>query len=57
MLKSCMTIYETIHFDINFSGHCEVVRLLLDYGSDIEHRNKAGCTPLMLAARYEHFLQ
>ena len=33
------------------SGHSEVVKLLLEYGSDIEHRNKAGCTPLMLAAR------
>ena len=42
-------------FDVVFlyhSGHSEVVKLLLEYGSDIEHRNKAGCTPLMLAARY-----
>lgn len=38
-----------------WKGHCEVVKLLLEYGSDIEHRNKAGCTPLMLAAREGHF--
>ena len=25
--------------------------LLLAHGSNIEHQNKAGCTPLMLAAR------
>nr|XP_047130700.1 ankyrin repeat domain-containing protein 17-like [Hydra vulgaris] len=37
-----------------WKGHLGVVRLLLDYGSDIEHRNKAGCTPLMLAAREGH---
>ena len=35
-----------------YIGHWEVVRLLLDNESDIEHRNKAGCTPLMLASRY-----
>ena len=35
-------------------GHVDVVRLLLDAGSHIEHRNKAGCTPLMLAAREGH---
>ena len=33
-------------------GHKDVVELLLTQGSDLEHRNKAGCTPLMLAARY-----
>ena len=33
-------------------GHKGVVELLLNHGSDPEHRNKAGCTPLMLAARY-----
>lgn len=37
-----------------WKGHGEVVKLLLEYGSDIEHRNKAGCTPLMLAAREGH---
>ena len=29
-----------------------MVELLLNHNSDKEHRNKAGCTPLMLAARY-----
>ena len=33
-------------------GHKGVVELLLNHGSDPEHRNKAGCTPLMLATRY-----
>ena len=28
-----------------------MVELLLEHRSKIEHRNKAGCTPLMLAAR------
>ena len=35
-----------------YTGHKDVVELLLSHGSDPEHRNKAGCTPLMLAARY-----
>ena len=34
-----------------WKGHRDVVALLLDHGSNIEHQNKAGCTPLMLAAR------
>ena len=33
-------------------GHTDVVELLLEHKSNIEHRNKAGCTPLMLASRY-----
>ena len=37
-----------------WKGHREVVALLLDHASNIEHQNKAGCTPLMLAARYVH---
>jgi len=28
------------------------VKLLLEFQSNIEHRTKDGCTPLMLAARY-----
>ena len=34
-----------------WKGHRDVVDLLLDNASNIEHQNKAGCTPLMLAAR------
>ena len=35
-----------------WKGHRDVVNLLLKNVSNIEHQNKAGCTPLMLAARY-----
>eukprot|EP00795_Rhopilema_esculentum_P016779 gene16779-8239_t len=38
-----------------WKGHTAVVELLLQHGSDIEHRNKAGCTPLMLASREGHY--
>lgn len=34
-----------------WKGHHQVVYLLLQHNSDIEHRTKDGCTPLMLAAR------
>ena len=34
-----------------WKGHRNVVELLLQYDSDIEHHTKDGCTPLMLAAR------
>ena len=34
-----------------WKGHHRVVSLLLQHGSQIEHRTKDGCTPLMLAAR------
>ena len=34
-----------------WKGHHNVVKLLLEYTSNIEHRTKDGCTPLMLAAR------
>ena len=34
-----------------WKGHRAVVALLLDHASNIEHQNKAGITPLMLAAR------
>jgi ankyrin repeat domain-containing protein 17 len=34
-----------------WKGHRDVVELLLKYKSDLEHRTKDGCTPLMLAAR------
>lgn len=34
-----------------WKGHHDVVKLLLEYSSNIEHRTKDGCTPLMLAAR------
>ncbi len=30
-------------------GHRDVVRLLLEWGSDVKHRNRAGFTALMLA--------
>ena len=39
----------------SFSGHYDVVKLLLEHTSNIEHHNKAGCTPLMLAAREGHY--
>ena len=35
-----------------WKGHTEVVQLLLEFSSNIEHRTKDGCTPLMLAARF-----
>lgn len=35
-----------------WKGHHHVVYLLLQYSSNIEHRTKDGCTPLMLAARW-----
>ncbi|XP_065198833.1 ankyrin repeat domain-containing protein 17-like [Sycon ciliatum] len=35
-------------------GHHSVVKSLLEYGSNLEHRTKDGCTPLMLAAREGH---
>ena len=35
-----------------WKGHHDVVKLLLEFNSNIEHRTKDGCTPLMLAARY-----
>jgi ankyrin repeat domain-containing protein 17 len=38
-----------------WKGHYKVVCLLLKYHSDIEHRTKDGCTPLMLAAREGHY--
>ena len=34
-----------------WKGHHDVVKLLLSHSSNIEHRTKDGCTPLMLAAR------
>ena len=47
-----ISLFKAFSFYLTFfTGHWEVVRLLLDHTSDIEHRNKAGCTPLMLAAR------
>ena len=38
-----------------WKGHCDVVELLLHFNSELEHRNKAGCSPLMLASREGHF--
>ncbi len=43
-------LIKLVKLDI-FSGHTDVVELLVNHNSDKEHRNKAGCTPLMLAAR------
>eukprot|EP00731_Ephydatia_muelleri_P012188 Em0006g1082a len=37
-----------------WKGHHDVVKLLLEHRSNIEHRTKDGCTPLMLAAREGH---
>lgn len=37
-----------------WKGHHDVVELLLDSSSHIEHRTKDGCTPLMLASREGH---
>ena len=31
-------------------GHDELVELLVSHGANIEHRDKKGCTPLILAA-------
>ncbi|RDD41757.1 Ankyrin repeat domain-containing protein 17 [Trichoplax sp. H2] len=38
-----------------WKGHDHIVKLLLDFNSNIEHKTKDGCTPLMLAAREGHF--
>ena len=35
-------------------GHLSVVRLLLDYGADIEESNESSATPLMSAVRGNH---
>lgn len=35
-------------------GHDDLVKLLLARGSNIEHRDKKGCTPLILAATAGH---
>ena len=35
-------------------GHLSVVRLLLDYGADIEQSNESSATPLMSAVRGNH---
>jgi len=35
-------------------GHDDLVQVLLAKGSDIEHRDKKGCTPLILAATAGH---
>lgn len=35
-------------------GHEELVELLLSRGADIEHRDKKGFTPLILAATAGH---
>ena len=35
-------------------GHDELVELLINHGSNIEHRDKKGCTPLILAASVGH---
>ena len=39
-----------------WKGHHDVVKLLLEFKSNIEHRTKDGCTPLMLAARYVYLV-
>ncbi len=36
------------------NDHAEIVRLLLDWGANLEHQDFTGCTPLMLAARNGH---
>ena len=46
-----MVITALLKMCLHLVGHTLVVELLLDHKSNIEHRNKAGCTPLMLAAR------
>ncbi len=35
-------------------GHDELVELLLAHGANCEHRDKKGCTPLILAASAGH---
>ena len=35
-------------------GHDELVELLMANGANIEHRDKKGCTPLILAASAGH---
>lgn len=36
----------------NILGHKNVVLLLLDAKSNIDHQTKTGCTPLMEATRF-----
>lgn len=36
-----------------WKGHEEVVSLLIDRKSNVNHQTKTGCTPLMEATRYQ----
>ena len=38
-------------------GHDELVELLISHGANIEHRDKKGCTPLILAASAGIYVQ
>ncbi len=39
---------------LHAGGHDELVELLLAHGANIEHRDKKGCTSLILAASAGH---
>ena len=40
---------------VAFRSHGKVVKLLLEYGADVDLADGLGCTPLMCAAGYGHF--
>jgi hypothetical protein len=41
----------TKNIPVLLPGHHEVVELLLDQDSHVDHQTKTGCTPLMEATR------
>lgn len=39
-----------------YSGYMDVVRILVEYGADINAKDQSGNTPLHAAAKYGEFL-
>ena len=41
-----------------WKGHSDIVSLLIEQGSNLNHQTKTGCTPLMEATRYciDHYM-
>ena len=37
-----------------WKGHSDIVSLLIDQGSDLNHQTKTGCTPLTEATRWKY---
>ena len=49
--KKERSINKQMDFDL-YLGHKDVVLLLLQSHSNVDHQTKTGCTPLMEATRY-----